>query len=37
MKILEPLAAKRNLVQLQLLDHRPHRAVEHEDALARQR
>ena len=34
--ILEPLAAKCRLVQLVLLDHRAHRAVEDDDAFAQQ-
>jgi hypothetical protein len=33
--VLEALAAKRGFVELQLLDHRAHGAVEHENALAR--
>ena len=33
--VLEALAAIAGLVQLQLLDHRAHGAVEHEDTLAR--
>ena len=34
--ILEPLAAKGSLVQVVGLDHRAHRAVEHDNALAQQ-
>ena len=34
--ILEPLAAKPRLVQLVSLDHRPHRAVENDNALPQQ-
>ena len=34
--VREPRAAKRRLVQLALLDHRAHRAVEDDDALAQQ-
>ena len=37
MEILETLAAKRGLVIFQRLDHGAHGAVEHQDALARQR
>ncbi len=35
MPILEARAAKAGFVELQILDHRAHGAVEHENALAR--
>src|SRR6185369_3312814 len=33
MEVLEALAAERGLVELEVLDHRAHGAVEHENAL----